>query len=169
MGKKSVTESRSRSTVVIPTIPSYGMEQDDVYSLVFVNYPALERKANTLAFSPKNGNVEKLKHVNFILQAGEKLHVDSLCPCCHKHQVKNIRIRDNRLIACCDNPHCRKCSSGELFPLSFNIFGHEAFQSNERQRQLKKFFAGILGLPENPPPECIYNALKRNLLLAPQN
>jgi hypothetical protein len=50
-----------------------------------------------------------------------------------------------------------------LYPLSFDVFTAPAFASSiDMQKQLKQLLREALGLPENPAPDRVYVALKKN-------
>ncbi len=144
------------------SIPPYSPSHSDLYSLVFCNFPALMRKAGN-GFSSKN-EPDRSEHLNFIIQSCSNLSAQIACPCCHKNMVKYFRVKGDHLVPCCSNPKCSsRCSNG-LYPLSFEVLGHQDFQESDKQKQLKQLFKNLLGLPENPEPEKIYYALKKNVL-----
>lgn len=159
-GSSSKDSGRTRQI----TIPTYDHLYDDVYNLVFCNFSALARKAERSNFSPKNGEAARFDHIDFVLKSCANLSSKLFCPHCHKATIKSFRIKDGRLVPCCGNPRCRSgCPSDELYPLSFNVFTAPAFSSStDMQKQLKHLLREALGLPENPAPDRVYVALKKN-------
>jgi len=161
MKKSNESDGNGNPKIVVP---AYSSAYDDVYSLVFCNFSALGRKAQVLTFKKhENGNAGRLEHINFILQASPHLMASAICPGCHKNTVTHFRVKDSRLVACCEK--CKgKCGSAAIYPISFETLAHPDFQSNESQKQLKQLFKSVLGLPDNPEPQTIYSILKKSCI-----
>ncbi|MFA5184142.1 MAG: hypothetical protein WC456_01295 [Patescibacteria group bacterium] len=159
------SSSGSNSTQKKIIVPDYNPAYDDVYSLVFCNFSALERKAQVCTFNRHtNGNAVRLEHINFILQASSRSLVGNTCPCCHKHRATYFRIKDGRPVICCEK--CKSKCGVETYPLSFETFKHPDFQFPEGQKQLRQVFKSTFNLSDHPEPMMIYDILKKNYLLA---